>query len=279
VELWKSEKIKKIDSKTNRPRTHTIKTQLPVKETEVVKRMTKILERLNEINNGANICITIDGEEQRLNVAVVAKFTNKQTLGGRLYAKGRMYFQQYNGEERKGITFNGKETVEVDFTALHPMLLYAGENIPYSSDPYKVVDDRPELRPFLKIILLCMVNAADFNDARRAADDWLLHKSDPEIRKNIYKLGITKSKPFLERFLEIHTPIAKHLCSGRETGLKLTNKDALIAIEIVNHFVKQNIPILTMHDSFLVEKKYHEELKKVMLREYKKLTGFEIKIK
>jgi len=52
---------------------------------------------------------------------------DKLTQGGRLYTEGISYYQGLSSIDRQDITINGKQTVEVDYSALHPMLLYAAK--------------------------------------------------------------------------------------------------------------------------------------------------------
>lgn len=44
----------------------------------------------------------------------------------------------------------------------------------------------------------------------------------------------------------------------------MQNKDSLMALEIVYHFYQKGIPVLPVHDSFIIEKQYTEDLKKEM---------------
>ena len=58
------------------------------------------------------------------------------------------------------------------------------------------------------------------------------------------------------------------------------NLDAKIALEVIKHFVKQDKPILDVHDSFIVQAQYRDELFQVMQKVYQQKTGgFSIPIK
>ncbi len=71
-----------------------------------------------------------------------------------------------------------------------------------------------------------------------------------------------------------------HFCNGNDTGLRIMNLDSRIALDVIDHFAKQNIPILAIHDSFIVQDKYEKELRQVMEKTYEKHTkGFKCKIK
>ncbi len=134
---------------------------------------------------------------------------------------------------------------------MHPHLLYAHERIQLDEDPYSIIDKRPVVRKYLKQILLCMLNAKDELTAERAANYWLYnHKM---YRNRLYGFGIDRAKPLMDRFRIAHKEIEHYFCNGSDTGLRIMNQDSRIALDIVDHFVKQNIPILAIHDSFIVQ--------------------------
>ena len=243
------------------------------KDTAETWRIREVLRRLNEVNGEADIRY----QDFKLYAYLVAIFKERFTWYGRLHTKGFRHYQGFNEDERKDITINGESTVELDYSGLHPNLLYAAEGIQYSGDPYSIVDERSEVRPFLKHILLCMLNAKDKVNAERAANRWLyLH---PRESKIFAATDITRARPLMDKFIEAHKPISHYFCKGKVTGMRIMNKDSKIALDIVNYFAKKKIPILCVHDSFLVQKQYKDELHQVMADTYHKHTGFSIKIK
>lgn len=64
----------------------------------------------------------------------------------------------------------------------------------------------------------------------------------------------------MEKLLSVHQPIAKYFCKGKQTGMRIMNRDSKIALEIIDYFAKQDIPILVIHDSFIVQEQYRKEL-------------------
>lgn len=243
------------------------------KDTIETHRIRAILIRLNTVNSKADIRC----QNYKLNASLVAIFIEKFTWYGRLHTKGFRHYQGLSGEDREEITINGNPRIELDYSGLHPKLLYAEEGIQYRRDPYSIIDRRPELRPFLKEILLCMLNAKDEISAEKAANNWL--HLNPSKREILVKLGITRARPLIDKFKVAHEPIAKYFCKGKDTGMRIMNKDSKIALDVANHFAKQNIPILCIHDSFIVQEQYREELFEVMDETYHKHTGFYINIK
>lgn len=243
------------------------------KDTAETWRIRTVLQRVNNVNGKADIRY----QQYKLSAFLRAIFIERFTWYGRLHTKGFMHYQGFWKEEREEITINGDRIIELDYSGLHPHLLYAAEDKQYAGDPYSVLDNRPEIRPFLKEILLCMLNAKDETAAERAANYWL-HKN-PEECETLRFAGITNARSFMDKFMEVHHPIAHHFCKGKTTGMRVMNKDAKIALDVVNHFAKQDIPILAIHDSFIVQKQHREELYKVMETMYEKHTKFNIKIK
>ena len=56
-------------------------------------------------------------------------------LGGRLYAP----IQNYTKQTRKYFYLNGEPTIEIDYSCIHPHMLYHGEGLEFDSDdPYAI---------------------------------------------------------------------------------------------------------------------------------------------
>ncbi|PKL22550.1 MAG: hypothetical protein CVV48_01815 [Spirochaetae bacterium HGW-Spirochaetae-4] len=243
-------------------------------DTAQTRRIRKILHKVMEVNQDAEIRF----DDFSLSGTLVAIFKRKFTLYGRLHTRGLHQYQGLSGEERKEITIDGEPTVELDFRGLHPHLLYTRVGIQYDGDPYSVVDQCEIVRLFLKQILLTLINSIDEKTAVKAANYWLYKNYDYYLR--LKRLGITCARPFIEKFIKTHEPISQFFCNGNENGLRIMNLDSKIALDVINHFVQQRIPILAIHDSFIVQKRYEAELYLTMKVAYRKHTGgFNIGIK
>ena len=244
------------------------------KDTEKTRRIRTILKKVNQINKLADIRY----EEHILSCSLVAIFTRKFTLYGRLHTRGLNHYQGLDHEGRADITINEDPVIEWDFSGLHPYLLYVKEGIQFEVDPYTIIDDRPEARKFLKRVLIFMLNSKDEITAERAANNWL-HKNYQE-RIKLKSIGITKARPFIDAFKQAHKEISHYFFMGKETGLRIMNLDATIALDVINTFADQNIPILAIHDSFIVQEKYKDYLFTIMEKAYAKNTGgYQILIK
>lgn len=244
------------------------------KDTTKTRKIRDVLNLVNKVNQSAEIKYN----QYTLHASLVAIFRRKFTLYGRLHTRGYRHYQGLKSDERKDITINNESVVELDFSGLHPHLLYAREGIQLQDDPYNILEDRPVMRRFLKHILLCMLNAKDEISAEKAANHWLYENHTDRIK--LWNFGITSARPLIETFRKTHKLIDHYFCHGSDTGLKIMNLDSRIALDVLHHFAKQNIPILAVHDSFIVQEKYKGELRQVMEKTYEKHTnGFKCKIK
>jgi len=244
-----------------------------LKTSKVVNGIEVVLRKVNRLNLESHI--TFKGK--RINTSLIAIFIGNIELYGRFHTLGSNHYQGLSGDERKEILINEEVTVELDYSSLHPFMLYAMEGIQYKGDPYSVVNENPAARSFLKRILLYMINARDELTAERASNMWYRKESDI-IELN--KIGIYRARPLIDQIKLKHHKIAKYFCKGRDTGLKVMNKDAKIALRVIKHFANKEIPILAIHDSFIVQAKYEQELREVMAQAYTKETnGFVCSVK
>ena len=244
------------------------------KDTAKTRNIRTILTRVNKVNQSANIKF----KKRNLHTQLTAIFTRKFSLYGRLHTRRYGHYQGLSSDEREEISINNDSVVELDFSGLHPHLLYAKEGIQLDEDPYSIVDKRRVARTFLKLILICMLNAKDELIAEKAANYWLYKNHNQRYELN--RIGITRARPLMTEFRKAHKPIDHYFCYDSETGLRIMNLDSRIALDIVDHFAKKNIPILAIHDSFIVQDKYKNELRQIMENTYEKHTnGFKCKIK
>jgi len=101
-----------------------------------------------------------------------------------------------------------------------------------------------EERDIYKTVLLVSINAKSERRAIKA------------IRGELFKNGIQceKTNKFIkgciDKFKELHEPIATFINVGM--GLSLQHQDSLITDKILTKMVKEGIPCLPIHDSFIV---------------------------
>ena len=78
----------------------------------------------------------------------------------------------------------------------------------------------------------------------------------------------------IEIFKDKHPLIADQIAS--DAGIRLMKKDADIAEIIISQFTDENIPILTIHDSFIVPWGQEEKLRERMHSAFETVTGVNI---
>ena len=71
----------------------------------------------------------------------------------------------------------------------------------------------------------------------------------------------------LKLFKEHHSDIAHYLFTG--IGITLQNTDSKISEYIIKRMTNKSIPILNIHDSFIVERKQQQQLKQVMIKAFR----------
>lgn len=245
---------------------------VPYMDTPFTRKVRRTLSIVNKVNSASDIRLG----RHRVKVRLVAIFLDDFRLYGRLHSFGSLHYQGLPKEDRAVLTIGGQPVVELDFCGLHPHLLYAAKGIQLEVDPYDVVlgdmqgEERLAVRPFLKVMLLCMLNSDSFRQAESASNYWLLITEDGS---RLRKMGIRRARPIMERFLDAHSAIEDFFFRGKREGLMLMNKDAQIALSVVGGLSKKGVPVLPVHDSFIVSQKHRDLLESRMLSSYAEHTG------
>lgn len=171
----------------------------------------------------------------RLHTDLVRIFKNNFTEGGRFYRADHIGL---NGEERREITINGEATCEIDFSCLHVNMLYIQETgRPYGGDAYDTGrNDIP--RDVFKVLLQIILNCKSEFAATLAANEALRSRGFH-----------TDAEKALAVFLKKHAAIRKHFFSG--AGLRLQFQDSEIAERVLLRAMRDQVPVLPVHDSFI----------------------------
>ena len=205
--------------------------------------------------------------------------------GGRLYsaALNGISYQNISENERGTILINGQKTVELDYSSLHITMLYAKENATMPDAPYDMLSRA--MRALVKVATLILINANSDKEAVGA-----LRKQKNELEKQFdlseknqnlldcFNKCTCSLEEVVSRIKSAHSPISKYFGSG--VGLQLQNEDSLMALEIVHHFAQKGIACLPVHDSFIVQKQYENELRQIMDKTFVKYNNnYKCKIK
>ena len=218
-------------------------------------------------NNSYNLSIN-----KRLDGYVHRVFNNGSfSMGGRFYGPE---YQTIRKEYRSTIKINGNESAELDFSYLHFQMMYNLMGFQLSWDPYLFAGNDKKMRDLFKRASNIMINAPTRISAKKALTNYLNkhHESIELIRS--YNLSVND---IINKFIPVHEPIRNFFNSG--FGLKLQNYDSQIANNILYHFTRQGIPCLVIHDSFIVEQKYRDELEAIMKECYFQEFGYNCDVK
>ena len=182
-------------------------------------------------------------------------------LGGRFYGG---WWQQIDKKLRPKIYINDHPTLEVDFNALHPNLLANETGDPLEDDPYDLgelllpdVLTTPKIqRKYVKKLVLMAINSDDDKIAYAA-----LRNSD---RKDKLGQSLTNEQLaiLLNKFVEKYPSLGDSLNTGQ--ALRLMGIDGRIANLVLDHFTQKNIPVLCIHDSFIIQFDKEPELRRIL---------------
>lgn len=184
--------------------------------------------------------------------------------GGRFY---HGWWMEIPSEYREYITINGIPTIEIDYSAIHPRLLYSEVGVQAPSDPYSIEGYSTDYRNAIKKALLIIINAKNPKKSLGSLMGELpkLHK-ELKTKKAILKL--------LEAIEATHKPIARYFHSN--IGVALQRIDSQVAEQVMLRLLEgtETFPIvaLPVHDSFIVPDFARELATRFMEEEFQKVT-------
>jgi len=193
--------------------------------------------------------------------------------GGRFY---RGWWQQIDKEDRTRIYINDKPTLEVDFKAFHPNLLSNELGVRLADDPYDlgvlilpdVVTTKEQQRAYVKLLVLMGINADSDKKAFQA------FRNDDRQDKVANSLTDIQLGELLKGFIDKHPQFDGILNTGQ--ALRLMNIDSQIANLVIDHFTKKDIPVLCIHDSFIIQHDKEPELRRILDQATHQVTNYTI---
>lgn len=182
-------------------------------------------------------------------------FNNDFDSGGRYY---RADVLNLAGSDRRKLTIDNEPVVEVDYSSFFVSILEGqdGNNVDY--DPYAFHSDRSFAKKVLGII---------FNTNGRTSS--LLAISD-EIRR-LGRVEEENASQLLSRALRHHYRLEKHIFNL--DSLSVMHVEAEIATSIISVFTARGLPILVIHDGFVVKKTDELLLMECMLDSFLSACG------
>jgi hypothetical protein len=216
-------------------------------------------------DNGITRSIRLDEDAHR---------TRRIFSRGSWYLNGRFYggwWQRINSDLRRQIMIDNEPTIEVDFQGLHVAMLYAKSGKAMSDDPYRISLSNyskfpPErLRALTKKLVLKAINAKDKASAYRAFRGDIPEGDPAKHLKN------TDLDQIIDAFLKRNPLLENHLFSDR--GIDLMRLDSETTERVHNHFTQKGIPVLSVHDSYIIAVDHVDELRQAMADASKAVVG------
>lgn len=201
-------------------------------------------------------------------------FNNSSFLqGGRMY--GAWWINVWV-EFRPRITINGQKTVELDYAAFHPTMLYHERGLECVGDPYEL----PEITALEQELGL---PPRTYRSCIKQYTNALINCEKGGRPSNITVEEGTVVPDFY-RPIEIirmierrHWPIRSDFRSN--AGLRLQRIDSDIAMDVITTAMNEGWVALPVHDSFITTEDQEERLREVMEDCYGKRFPFKIDIK
>ena len=169
---------------------------------------------------------------------------DKLKTGGRFYGG---WWQEIPSKFRQNIIVDGKETVECDFSGLHPSILYAKEKQTIPVDPYGPIAG-PQNRNIIKRCFNAMLNSKSRTT-----------RAPKEI--DIRPTGMKWSE-IVEQVELFHAPIKHHFFTS--AGMWLMREDSELAEKIMMEYFEYDQFCLPVHDSFIVHHAWEQDLQDKM---------------
>jgi len=216
--------------------------------------------------------ISTRSKKRKIHIDLTQKFVAR-IFNNNSFQEGGRYFggfwQRLSSKWRKRIRINDHKVVEIDYSGIHIIMLYALKGIDYWSDiktdPYHIkgLEQSDRMRDLLKVVLLSSINAENRAKTKQA----IQHEINWD--KDLYRWSLSKKldlNDILDKFVSTHAPIKEYFFSGK--GIELQHADSRIAEMVVNHCTRHHIPVLCIHDSFVIEQKHKELLQNIMNKSF-----------
>ncbi|WP_295625893.1 hypothetical protein [uncultured Nitrosomonas sp.] len=172
----------------------------------------------------------------------VKRIFNGEGGGGRFYYG---FWMNMPKVDRLKLRLNFEEVCELDFSALHPTITYSLHGLEAPEDSYTIEGcDRKEVKKAFLILFNCK--------SRKHAIDTIRSEFHIKNAESLLRQIENKHKAIINSF---YNP---------GFGLHLQHLDSWLAENIINTLTRKGIVCLSIHDSFIVAKKYELELRQIM---------------
>lgn len=195
----------------------------------------------------------------------------EEGVHGRCYTRAGGV-QGLHKEQRGQLKIDGHSVKELDYSALHPTMMYSLRGIQHNGKSMYDVGNAwhngtlsaDVARRCVKMMLLRMVNADSKWKAIHSFKDWWNTRN--KLPKKTYIPWVVSLYKAIEK---THKAIAADFCTGM--GPMLMNIDGKLIREVCWRLTRQGICALAVHDSVVVDSRYANTAKLVMQEEYAKM--------
>ena len=260
----------KTNNKKTKEKINIVKTEVEVKNSRRTYQVIKRVENYNKLLLDTGIVpgkmdVMAQSRTSFENRTYTRRFVKSNLqLGGRFYGP---YWQTLPKKYRKLIKINGEEVVELDYNAMHLHLLYSKLNkslydyYPFNKDPYAI----PEYnRKLVKLVFSACINE---NCTRKNIN----HVGGQQVSEGLPDL-FEEGLPYREMVDSLgknHPEVAPMFYS--QIGYEISYMESRVTDYIVTVLTKHKIPVLSIHDSFVVVKSKVSFLKTIMQEAFTKL--------
>ena len=253
------------------------KNMVDYKECDVTRYTRDSLTTYNQYIAAQHITYSDkDNIVHEANCCLTRIFNQEIGFTGRLY---RSEIQNIKSCYRQSILINGVSAVEIDYSALHLRMLIdmylCTDKVPYGVDAYLLPLTQEEQmiganREAIKRAFNILLNNSKRHLACSAIQQYLnLKNKECTIRSGSVLLSrIEEAYSFL--------PLQVILWQSKPLAYKLQNLDSEIALEIISAGVEDDVVVLPIHDSFIVQtthKNWLQEIMGSMYRKYLRVEG------
>lgn len=239
---------------------------VPYKESGRVHDMRNMIRKVNAVLENTDIVlaaegVVADGPFLRKGdyvmypalKSICRVFNGGYSKGGRFYAG---WWQSVKSEDRQYFLLNGERTEEIDYSQIHPRIIYIEAGVELVGDAYDIPGYD---RGLCKAAFNILINAATYGSALGAVAKEL----DGDFRT---------AKAVIEAIKRRHRAVESYFHSN--VGIRLQGLDARMAeIVLTEMTVKSGIPVLPVHDSFIVPESHRDALIQVMKDAFERVMG------
>lgn len=272
-------------------------TPICFRKTKEIRIMIDLLKDYNNFMSKREVYC----RDKKLNTDLHRSFSRGSfEFGGRFYSEA-YGVQQLTKRLRKEIIIDGEETIELDFKALHPSIIYASKGIELDEDfdvyggtqamfdlcyeldttyinNRNLIERYQPIRNILKLCMLVMLNAKSRHTAiytikQEIEKDNALPLEDRRFY-GVYGLTVEDCVKYLTKH---NTLIKDHFFS--DAGIKLQNMDSNIIACVMEECIHKNIPALFVHDSVVCPLSNLGECLLIMKNAFKRVVGNELNCK